>query len=230
MRFFALLKKELRDCLPWLVSATAFLLVIGSIQLSSRLKPDFNYQYNNFQPYSEISYYELIKHPVSDTAMTLFMTVIGLAIALGVRQFWVDDFLGTWGFILHRSAGRAAILAAKICAGCLSLIMPAGLVWCYLFWRANLPDYSLVPLPERNFFEGWLTIGISLMFYLGTGLAGLNKAKWYTTKVMGLGFAMWMFLTITQEWSFWWGCAALAIGIVVLLYLMLESFLNRQFT
>jgi hypothetical protein len=230
MRFLALLKKELRECLPWLILATAFLLIIGSIQLSSILKPDVNYQYPNFERYSEISSYELIKHPLAGIGAMLFLTAVGLAIALGVRQFWVDDFMGTWGFVLHRSTSRATILAAKICAGCLSLIVPIGLTWCYLFRRANLPDYSVLPLPERHFFEGWLTIGIGLMFYLGAGLAGLSKAKWYTTKVMGLGFALWMFITIIQEWSFGWGCGTLAIAIAVLLYLMLESFLNRQFT
>jgi hypothetical protein len=230
MRFFALLKKELRECLPWLVLASAFLLIIGSIQLSSRLKPDVTYQYRNFEPYSEISLYDLIKRPIADVGAMLFITAAGLGIALGVRQFWIDDFIGTWGFVLHRSISKAAILTAKICAGCLSLIVPVGLIWCYLFWRANLPDYSVVPLPERNFFEGWLTIGIGLMFYLGASLAGLSKAKWYTTKVLGLGFALWMFITIAQEWSFVWGCGTLVIGIVVLLYLIFESFLNRQFT
>ena len=230
MRFFALLKKELRECLPWLVLAAAFLLIVGSIQLSDRLQPDIGSRYRTFERYSEINGYELIRHPISDTGVLVFITAAGLGLALGVRQFWVADFMGTWGFILHRSTQRTTILAAKICAGIISLAAAVGLVWCYLFWRANLPDYSAAPLPERNFIEGWLMIGVGLMFYLGAGLAGLSKAKWYTTKVMGLGFALWMFITIAAQWSFWWGFSTLIITAVVLVYLMWETFLNRQFT
>jgi hypothetical protein len=46
---------------------------------------------------------------------------------------------------------------------------------------------------------------------------------------MGLGFALWMFITLIQQWTLWWGFGTLVIGTVVLLYLMWETFLNREF-
>ena len=54
-----------------------------------------------------------------------------------------------------------------------------------------------------------------------------NRWAWL---FLGIGFALWMFISITQEWSFWWGFGTLVIAVVILLYLMLETFLNRQFT
>ena len=33
MKFFTLLKKELRECLPWMATAAAILLLIGSLKL-----------------------------------------------------------------------------------------------------------------------------------------------------------------------------------------------------
>jgi len=230
MRFLALLKKELRECLPWAVSAAAFLLLFGSLELRSRLQRDVDeYQYRVFERYSEVSGYELGKYPLGDVGLLVFVSAVGLGLALGVRQFWFADFTGTWGFILHRSTHRTTILAAKICAALISLIVAVGLILCYLFWRASLPDYSPVPPPIGSLIGGWMICGIGLLFYLGAGLAGLSKARWYTTKLAGLGFTVWMFFTFTQQWTLWWSFGTLVIGTGVLLYLMWETFLKREF-
>jgi hypothetical protein len=229
MRFLALLKKELRECLPWMATAAAILLLIGSMMLWDRGQRDIGYQYRVFERYSEIQGYDFVRRPISDFTVFVFMSAVGLGLALGVRQFWVDDFMGTWGLIVHRSTRRTTILAAKICAGLISMFVAIGLVWCYLFWRANSSGYFVFPLPEKCFIVGWLIGGMGLLAYLGAGLVGLSKARWYTTKLMGLGFALWVFITLIQQWTLWWGFGTLVIGTVVLLYLMWETFLNREF-
>jgi hypothetical protein len=226
MRFFALLKKELRECLPWAVAAAALLLILGSLTLWDA-QHGAEYQHRVFAPYSEV--FDLIKYPFGNVGFLVFISAVGLGLALGVHQFWVDDFTGTWGFTLHRSSRRTTILTAKICAGLISLIVAVGLVWCYLFWRTNLPYYSVVPLPKRCLIERWMICGMGLLFYLGAGLTGLSKAKWYTTKLTGLGFALWIFITFTQQRSLWWKFGTSAIAVVVLLCLMWETFLNREF-
>ena len=228
MRFFALLKKELRECLPWMATAAAILLLFGSLRLMDSKQRQIGDYYRVFERYSEVGGYELLRHPISDFSVFVFMSAIGLGLALGVRQFWVDDFMGTWGFIVHRSTHITTILAAKICAGLISIVA-IGLVWCYLFWRANSSGYFVFPLPERCFIRGWLICGMALLFYLGAGLVGLSKTRWYTTKLMGLGFALWMFITLTQQWTLWWGFGTLVIGTIVLLFLICEAFLNREF-
>lgn len=225
-----LLKKELRECLPWAVAAAAFLLIIGSFMLWDTVKFAGGYWYRAFERYSEVQGYDLIKRPMNDIGALLFISAVGLGLALGVRQFWIDDFMGTWGFILHRSSHRTTILSAKILAGLISLIAAVGLVWCYLFWLANSPDYFPIPLSKRCFIQGWLVVGMGLLFYLGAGLAGLSKARWFTTKLTGLAFALWMFITLIAQWQLAWGFGTLAIGAAVLLCLMREKFLNRQFT
>jgi hypothetical protein len=229
MRFFALLKKELRECLPWMATAAAILLLFSSMMLWNREQRDIGNFYRVFERYSEVGGYELLMRPISDFTVFVFMSAVGLGLALGVRQFWVDDFMGTWGFIVHRSTCRTTIFAAKICAGLISMILAIGLVWCYLFWHANSSGYFVFPLPEKCFIIGWLIGGMGLLAYLGAGLAGLSKARWYTTKLMGLGFAFWIFITLIQQWTLWWGFGTLLIGTVVLLYLMWETFLNREF-
>jgi hypothetical protein len=229
MRFFTLVKKELRECLPWAISAAAFLVIFGNLRFRDHMQRDIGFQYRAFERYSEVQGYDLEQRPISDFTVLVFISAVGLGLALGVRQFWVADFTGTWGFVLHRSTRRTTILAAKICAGLISLIAAIGLVWSYLYWRANSPDYSPVPLPKRCFIQGLLVGGMGLLFYLGVGLVGMSKARWYTTKLTGLGFALWMFLTLTQQWTLVWGFSTFAIAVVVLLYLIWETFLNREF-
>ncbi len=229
MRFLALLKKELRECLPWAVLAAAFLLIIGSLELWPDPGHWLEYRYPVFERYSEVQGYNLIKGPISDLGVLLFISSVGLGLALGVRQFWVADFTGTWGFILHRSTRRTMILTAKICAGLISLIAAIGPVWSYLFWRANSPEYLSIPLPKRCFIQGWLVGGMGLLFYLGASLAGLSKARWYTIKLMGLAFALWMFVTLIQQWTLWWGFGTLAASAVILFYLTWETFMKREF-
>jgi len=229
MKFLALLKNELRECLPWAIAAAAFLLIIGNLMLWDMAQRNIEYQYGAFERYSDVRGYDLVKRPLGDVGLLSFITAVGLGLALGVRQFWVADFTGTWGFVLHRSTRRTTILAAKICAGLISFTAAVGLVWCYLFWRLNSSEYFLVPLPGRYLIVGWLIGGTGLLFYIGAGLAGLSKARWYTTKLTGLGFALWMFVTLIQQWTLWWGFGTLVIGVVALLYLMWEKFLNREF-
>lgn len=226
------MRKEFRECLPWMVAAAAFLLILGSLWLwdMAQRGAEYQYRYRVFERYSEVYGYELTMRPIGDVGALVFISAVGLGLALGVRQFWVADFTGTWGFILHRSTHRTTILAAKICAALISLIVAIGLVWSYLSWRANLPDYSPVPLPKRCFIiQGLLAGSTGLLFYLGAGLVGLSKAKWYTTKLAGLGFTLWMFVTFTQQRMFWWSFGTLVIGLGVLLYLMRETFLKREF-
>jgi len=229
MRFLALVKKELRECLPWAVSAAAFLLIFGSLKLWDTVQFGAEHRYRVFEHYSEVYGYDLIRYPIDVVGALVFISAAGLGLALGVRQFWVADFIGTWGFTLHRSSRRTAILTAKIFAGLVSFIVAIGLVWSYLYWRANLPGYFPVPLPKRCFIQGWLVGGMGLLFYLGAGLAGLSKTRWYTTKLIGLGFVRWMFVTLNEQWTLWWGFGTLAIAVVVLLYLIWETFLKREF-
>ena len=230
MRFLALLKKELRECLPWLAMTAVFLLVFGNLIIWDRATGGLDFRYQPFERYSEVYGYNLTRQPTATLGVLLFLASGGLAVALGVRQFWVDDFTGSWGFVLHRSAGRPEILAAKLTAGLISFILAIGLVWTYLFWRAGLPDFSPIPLPLRSYIEGWLFIGAGLTGYLAAGLAGISKAKWWTTKLLAPAFAIWMFVSLVTQWQIAWGFAVLAFSAAVLLCLMFEKFLNRQFT
>ena len=87
MRFFTLLKKELRECLPWMATVAAILLLIGSLKLIDSKQRQIGDQYRAFERYSEVGGYELLRHPISDFGIFVFMSALGLGLALGVRSY-----------------------------------------------------------------------------------------------------------------------------------------------
>ena len=86
----------------------------------------------------------------------------------------------------------------------------------------------MIPPAFRNFIEGWIFIALGFVTYLGTALVGLSKARWYTTKIFGLGFATLVFFMIFH-WKLSWVFATLIIGAVILLSQITYTFLNREF-
>jgi hypothetical protein len=242
MRFFALVRKELREALPWLLSAAMFFLIFGSLNLWSQTQQrHWAFRYPVFSPGTDVALYKFshdpdmtiytfIKSPiVSGVGALLFLTSICLGLILAVRQFWMPGFTNTWGFELHRSASRAAILWAKFAATAISFIISTGLVWTGLYWYASQPRLFAVPPPDRVFIEGWIYIVIGLTVYFGTALSGLSRTRWYTTKMVGLAFALLIMVTTIVQWQIAWAFTTLIIGALIFLVQVFDTFLSREF-
>jgi hypothetical protein len=230
MRFLVLLKKELRECLPWVLLAAAFVLVFGFFSMINQRIDEYSYKV--FTPGSSIpfSYFEFIGSAPCDTVgVFVFLASIGLGLALGIRQFWMAHFTRTWGFTLHRSASRAAILWAKLAAAAVSITFSLGLVWFYFYWYARRSEYSPLPPTIRVFIEGWIFIVFGLVVYLGTALSGLSRARWYTTKMLGLAFSVLIYVTILAEVKLTLAFLAVVVGVVILLSQIIDTFLSREF-
>ena len=125
MRFLALLKKELRECMPWLLLAMIILLLFGTptLHISAREQRMYGGDWNQ-NPGTRVSYWELTDHsPLSSVGPLMLFTCIGLGLALAGRQFWMPHFVKTWAFTIHRSVRRADVLWAKLGAGAISFLI-----------------------------------------------------------------------------------------------------------
>ncbi len=231
MRFLALMKKELRECLPWLLLAAIVFFVFGGLALWERTDMrSAGWRYRTFSPGSDVNGYSLTRYPAVETAgATLFFTSLGLGLVLGVRQFWVADFMKTWGFMLHRSVSRSAVLWSKLGAAIVTFVVSLGAVWIALYLYACRPELFAIPPAPRIFFEGWLFIASGFLIYLGTAMAGLSKAKWYTTKKVGLAFAVFVLAMSFSLWKPGHVLAAVIIGGGILLVRVIDTFLRREF-
>jgi hypothetical protein len=163
------------------------------------------------------------------TGPWLLLSSIGLGLALGIRHFWIPHFTRTWPFLLHRSVSRKTILAAKLTATSIAFVISIVPVWVGLYWYATRPEAFPIPQTPRVFIEGWILIMLGLVTYLGTTLSGLSTAKWYTTKIFGLAFATVVIFTTFSQWSLVWAFAVIAISVAILLSLIFDTFLRREF-
>jgi len=229
MKFLMLLRKELREDLPWLLTAMAVFLLTGGLILhiaSYEAKASLeSWKSGTALNFFSSGFYS----PLSGVGVWLFLISIGLGIALGIRQFWLPGFMKTWGFEIHRSVSRSLILWAKLSASAVIFVLAVGLLWTVFYLCAFWPGVFLVPPPSRIFIEGWIFIVLGYVIYLGVALSGLSRAKWYTTKLFPPGFTLLLSLLITQQQQIGYALLFLAIGGFILLFQIINAFLCREF-
>jgi hypothetical protein len=227
MRFIALLKKELRECMPWIILAT--IIILGWAGLL--LKYQANLQANSwtYKTFSSGLSINSIHSPLQVPGVILFLTSIGLGLALGLQQYWLPGFRGIWPFLLHRSIHKCTLLCAKITAGALAFVMSCGVIWTLLYLYSCRPGIFWTPPEFKLLLEGWLFILLGFIIYLATALCGLSAARWYTTKVFALAFASVILTAIIGQWQLIWVTAILVIGALIVLLQLFDTFLNREF-
>jgi len=232
MRFSALLRKEFRECLPWMLLAAIILLAIGGFSLrQAQLQGWYDWSERYFSSRSVTETYDLQyrRCPLQLIGPLLLLTSIGLGLVLGVRHFWIPSFTRTWPFLIHRSVDRTTIIWAKLAAAIISFLISLGAIWAALYSYSCDPErFTMLPI-KRVFIEGWVFILLGLVVYLGTALAGLSTARWYTTKIFGLAFATLIIFAAILEWRLGWAFAAIVIGAVILLSQITDTISNREF-
>jgi hypothetical protein len=144
-------------------------------------------------------------------------------------QFWLPGFTKTWPFLLHRSTGRATILAAKLTAAAAGFILSLGTAWIILYAYASWPGVFPIPAPARIFANGWIYMASGLVIYLGAVLTGLSRARWYTTRIFGLIFAGAAILRCSVDCTFFWACIIIVITGIILLAQICNAFLKREY-
>ncbi|MDY0356815.1 MAG: hypothetical protein RBR19_13110 [Sedimentisphaerales bacterium] len=235
MRFLALLRKELRESLPWLLLAGLLLLGVGLLAVHSEARfAHMRHQHwsshSGLGPGEIVNVYDLVRSPhLAWVAMWLAFIAPGLGLVLGVCHFWVPLFARTWSFLLHRSTSRMSILGAKLAAAILGLLISLGLVWTGLYWYACRPGLLPIPEPIQILVVGWIYIAVGLVVYLGTALSALSTARWYTTRIFGLAFAVLAAFVILLQWHPVWIIALMVFAIAILFVQTVAAFLSREF-
>jgi len=230
MKFLALLKKELRQCLPWLIAAALLLLIFGFMVIRLQESDRYDWRYRVFETGRAISTYQLEQRSqLLPLSPLLLLSSLGLGLTLAIVQFWIPFFTKTWGFELQRPVRRTTILLARIFAAAIAFIVSVGLIWLLLYSYAARPGVWFVPPTERVFIEGWIFIALGFIAYLGAALCGLSSAKWYTTKIFGLAFAAFILFGVMLEWRITAALIWLVLGAFILLTQITYTFANREF-
>ncbi|MCK4293241.1 MAG: hypothetical protein KAY65_08590 [Planctomycetes bacterium] len=232
MKFLMLLRKELRESMPWLLLAAIVVFAISGLLLRELARSDHRLTWRHSQLVAgqTVSPYLLTQDSALIGPIALLFTAsLGLGLVLGVRHFWIPDFTRTWPFLLHRSVARSTVLASKLVAATIGLFVSLGTVWIALYWYASQPELFSVPAPVRIFIDGWIYIVLGLMVYLATALTALSRARWYTTKIFALAFATLVLFGAIFQSTVLWAFVIIVAGTVILLLQIIETFLKREY-
>jgi len=233
MRFLALVRKELRECLPWLLLAGLLLLVAGAwmLRYEAEYVQEKLAQPPRLAPGSAVIHaYRLTRpHLLGGPAKWLCVLAPGLGLALGIRHFWMPLYTRTWSFLLHRSVSRLTILLAKCAAAVAAFVVSLGVVWTVLYWYARRPDVFVIPASARELVVGWIYIALGLVVYLATALSALSTARWYTTRIFGLLLAGLATIIVLSQWNLGRVAVLLVLTLLVLASQTVAAFLDREF-
>jgi hypothetical protein len=195
MRFAALLKKELRQALPWMLLALIALLFFGSLIIQSEQEHQWTWNANNIKADSSMSLHSLdMRYPLYEMGGWLIAISIALAVALGVTQFLLPFFQRNWAYTIHRSVNLTTILLAKFTAAAIAMVLSIGVIWTLLYQYACQPGMFPFPPSERVLLEGWLFILMAMVIYFATALTAVSPTKWYTTRVFPLVFTLFVYI------------------------------------
>jgi hypothetical protein len=228
MKFSALLKYELRICLPWLLLCILAFTVFGSILMKGILLNQSNYinqgYYENYGSYFFTPY-----GPISGFGPLILMTSLTLGIILAIAQFFLPGLFKTWPFTLHRSIKPKMILWSKIAAATVAFIISLGLMWTVFYAYAAVPGRLYLPVFFKTYLEGWIHILAGLIVYFGTALSSVSTAHIYTTRMLGLAVATGAIFLVLLQTSITFAVLWAAAGAGVLILQLFDTFLSREY-
>jgi hypothetical protein len=229
MKFLTLLKRELRESVPWIILAVLLLLTIGWPIIRLTAINQTQGLYGVTTNGSVIDAYRIFRTDIMyESAIWMFFISIGLGIVLGIRHFWMPGFTGTWQFLVHRSVTRGAILSAKLIAAAV-LMLCLSIAWLLLAGYAHTSKMVIIPPESGIVGMGIFYTYLGFIFYMGTALCALANTRWYTTKLFGLFFVLIMCILVLSQKSFLLAFFIAAVVFVVLIVQIYETFLKREF-
>ncbi len=228
MKFAALVKKELRICLPWLCLSVLVFVVIGSILMKGLVLNqqfyinqgyDDSYRYYWFTPYS----------PITEFAPLLLITSLALGVILAIHQFFLPGLSGTWPFTLHRSIRPQQIVWAKFTAALLTFLLSVGLLWTLFYCYAAVPGRFYIPIFFKTWLEGCIYILLGLVAYLGTALSAVSTTYFYTTRLLGIAVAAAMIILVMLQTSILGAAVWTLAAAFILMVQIFHTFLAREY-
>lgn len=228
MKFAALLKKELRLCLPWMLLSILAFAGIGAIEM----KTTINYQENYIgHGYDESAYYSfnIPINPLDDFAQLLVLTSLSLGVILAVVQFFMPAIHKTWSFTIHRSIQPQMVVWSKFAAALLTFVISMGPLWTLFYLYAAAPGRLYLPVFFETYLRGWIFILMGLIAYWGTALSAVSTTHFYTTRLLGMAIAVAIIVFICLQISLIGAVVCVLAGAGVLILQIMDTFFAREF-
>jgi hypothetical protein len=228
MKFAALLKKELRICLPWLLLSILIFAGAGYLAMKSSI---LYQQYRINDGYSEnYGYYFFTpQSPIMDFGPFISIFSLCLGVILAIQQFFMPGLHRTWSFSIHRAIRPSVIVWSKFAAAAMTFLISLGLVWTLFYMYAAVPGRFYIPVFFKTCMEGWLFILVGLIAYYGTALSAISTTPFYTTRLLGMAIAAIIIFFVYMQTSIVSAILWIIIGAVILIIQIFHTFLTRQY-
>jgi hypothetical protein len=228
MKFTALLKKELRICLPWLLLCILVFGLFGSLLIKGTVLNQKHYLDRGYQ--ENHPYYNYVPHtPIYEMGPLILIVALALGVILAAVQFFLPGVFRTWAFTLHRSVKPQMILWSKFTAAGLTFVLSLGLLWTLLYQYAAVLGRFYLPVFFRTYLEGWIYILAGLIIYWGTTLSAISTTHLYTTRLLGLVVATGVISLMLLQTTITGAIIAAAVGAIILIVQIFHTFLAREF-
>lgn len=207
----ALILKELRENVKLAVlglGILALILALNAQKYSTILKnlggiSDSQQMYLPWQP--------LVS---SDILIGFFCAIFGAV--LGWFQIHNERHRDLWAFLIHRPITRTEIFFGKVIAGLMLYVLATGLPLIGFIAWALVPGHVAAPFQWAMLRPTAIIVLSGTLYYFAGMLTGLRQARWYASRALGLGVALFVSLMFQSEWHLWQALFLILIGGIIL--------------
>ena len=230
MRFAALVKKELTEASPAILTIAILLMLIGALIIHSEQNYQNEWDFGKFKAGEPQGRHTFMKwYPLHRAGPLIIVFSIALAAGLGAGQFMEPFYRRNWAYTIHRSVKRTTILWAKFTAAAISMVIGVGLIWTMLYLYACQPGKFPFPPSPRVLLDGWLFILMSMVVYFAMVLTAVSTTQWYTTRVFPLVFTGLVYvIALSRQTPLSFAVIALIASAGFCLQIV-HTFTNREF-
>src|ERR1019366_10197324 len=144
----------------------------------------------------------------------VFCVIFGAV--LGWLQLHNERRPDLWAFLMHRPMSRTGIFFGKALAGLGLYALVVGLpLTSFMVW-ARWPGHVAAPFEVTMLRPLAAYVLIGIVFYFAGMLTGLRQARWYASRALGLGVALFVSLMFQSEWHLWQALFLILIGGIIL--------------
>ena len=206
-----LIQKELRENLKLAVLGLGILtliLALSALKYSTILK--------NLGGISESQQVYLPWQPLvsSDILIGFFCAIFGAV--LGWFQIHNERHRDLWAFLIHRPTTRTEIFFGKVIAGLMLYVLATGLPLIGFIAWALVPGHVAAPFQWAMLRPTAIIVLSGTLYYFAGMLTGLRQARWYASRALGVGVALFVSLMFQSEWHLWQALFFILIGGIIL--------------
>ena len=206
-----LILKELRENVKLAVlglGILALILALNAQKYSTILK--------NLGGISESQQVYLPWQPLvsSDILIGFFCAIFGAV--LGWFQIHNERHRDLWAFLIHRPITRTEIFFGKVIAGLMLYVLATGLPLIGFIAWALVPGHVAAPFQWAMLRPTAIIVLSGTLYYFAGMLTGLRQARWYASRALGLGVALFVSLMFQSEWHLWQALFLILIGGIIL--------------